>query len=209
MEKWGGAARVRLRLFGGQGAAKGRLFSLRRLACSPPPSAAALLYGSLFSALLGYIFEDLLGVDFCLYFLGGEDFLDDAFFVDKVGGAQDADGAAPAGHLFAPAAELLQEGGLGVGYQGEVEAVGLGKLLLQGFFVLAHAYNGIACGFELGLVCLQRTGLGRATGGVGFGVAVEDEFAAAEPAALYFVAVLVGSQDFGDAVSYVHGLLIL
>lgn len=145
-------------------------------------------------------------MNLCLNFFWGKDFLDDTFFIDKVGGAEDADGAAPAGHLFAPAAQLLQEGGLGVGYQGKVQAMGIGKLLLQGFFVLAYAYYGIACGFEFGLVCLQRTRLGRATGGIGFGVAVKDEFAATEPAALDFMTVLVSSQNFGDAVSYVHGL---
>ena len=54
------------------------------------------------------IFEYLLGVYLGLDLLGSEDFLDDAFFVNEIGGTEDSDGLSAAGCLLAPAAEFLQ-----------------------------------------------------------------------------------------------------
>ena len=51
-----------------------------------------------------------LGLDL----LGSEDFLDDAFFVNEIGGTKDSYGLFAAGYLLAPAAEFLQQGSLGI-----------------------------------------------------------------------------------------------
>ena len=54
------------------------------------------------------IIQNLLGMNLGLNLFRSEDLFDDAFFVDKKGGAEDADGLSAAGYLLAPAAEFLQ-----------------------------------------------------------------------------------------------------
>ena len=82
------------------------------------------------------IVQNLFGVNFGLDFLWCENLLDDAVLVYKVSGAQNADGAAATGYLLAPAAQLLEQGGFGVGNEGEVQSLRVGKLLLQSLSVL-------------------------------------------------------------------------
>ena len=108
-------------------------------------------------------------MDLRLDFLGCENLLDNAFLVDKIGGAENADGFAATRHLLAPTSQLLQQGGVGIGYEGELQAVGVGKLLLQSLLVLAHTNDLVACGGQLLLMGLQRTGFGGASAGVGLG----------------------------------------
>ena len=108
--------------------------------------------------LLMEVVQDLLGVDLRLDFLGMEDFLDHAVFVHQVSGAQRAHGLASAKGLFAPAAEGLLQGGLGVGDEGEVQAVFLGKFQLSRTFVAADADDGVAGSLKLGTVGLQGAG---------------------------------------------------
>ncbi len=60
------------------------------------------------------VIQNLLCMNLGLNLLWSEDFLDNAFFVDKIGGAEDSDGLSAAGYLLAPAAEFLQKGGLGI-----------------------------------------------------------------------------------------------
>ena len=48
-----------------------------------------------------------LGLDF----LGSEDFLYDAILIDKISSAKYSDGFSTAGHLLAPASQLLQQSG--------------------------------------------------------------------------------------------------
>ena len=76
---------------------------------------------------------------------------------------------ASAGYLLAPTAELQQQGGLSIGNERELQAVGIGKLLLESLLVLAYADNRVAGGSQLFLVRLQRTGFGCTSAGVGFG----------------------------------------
>ena len=54
------------------------------------------------------IIQNLLGMNLGLDLFRSEDFLNDAFFVDKIGSAEDANGLSAAGYLLAPAAEFLQ-----------------------------------------------------------------------------------------------------
>ena len=54
------------------------------------------------------IIQNLLGMNLGLDLFRSEDFLDDAFFVDEIGGAEDADGLSAAGYLLTPATEFLQ-----------------------------------------------------------------------------------------------------
>lgn len=157
-------------------------------------------------SLLIYVVKYLLCMNLCLDFLGMEDFLDHAVFVHQVSGAQRAHGLASAKGLFAPAAEGLLQGGLGVGDEGEVQAVFLGKFQLSRTFVAADADDGVAGSLELCTVGLQGAGFGGTAGRVGPRVAVEDDFAAGKVGCLDFTAVLVDAQHGGDFVAYVnHG----
>ena len=151
----------------------------------------------------------LLGVYFGLDFLGSENLFDDAFFVYEIRSTQDADGVAATSYLLAPTAELLQQGGLSVGNEREVQAVGIGKLLLESLFVLAYADNLVAGGSQLFLVRLQRTGFGCASAGVGFGIAVKHYFATAIVARFNFVSVLVYAKNLWNFISYSHGCGVL
>ena len=54
------------------------------------------------------VIQNLFCMNLGLDLLWSEDLFDDAFFVDKIGGAEDADGLSAAGYLLAPAAEFLQ-----------------------------------------------------------------------------------------------------
>ena len=54
------------------------------------------------------VIQNLLCMNLGLDLLWSEDFLNNAFFVDKIGGAEDSDGLSAAGYLLAPAAEFLQ-----------------------------------------------------------------------------------------------------
>lgn len=62
--------------------------------------------------------QNLLGMNLGLDFLGREDVFDDAFLVDEIGRAEDADGLSSAGHFLAPASELLEQGRFGVSDEG-------------------------------------------------------------------------------------------
>lgn len=150
------------------------------------------------------VVQNLLGVNFGLDFLWCENLLNDAILVYKVSGAQGADGAAAAGYLLAPAAQLLEQGGFGVGNEGEFQSLRVGKLLLQSLSVLAYADDGISGSLQLGLVCLKRAGFGSAAAGVGFGIAVKYNLATLVVAGLNLVSVLVLAQDFGYSVSDLH-----
>ena len=77
-----------------------------------------------------YIIQNLLSMNLGLDFLRSEDFFDDAIFVDEIGGAEDSDGLSAAGYLLAPAAEFLQQGGLGISNKRELQTLGFCKLLL-------------------------------------------------------------------------------
>ena len=54
------------------------------------------------------IIQNLLGMNLGLDLFRSEDLFDDAFFVDKIGSAENAYGLSAAGYLLAPAAEFLQ-----------------------------------------------------------------------------------------------------
>lgn len=54
------------------------------------------------------VIQNLFCMNLGLDLLWSEDFLNNAFFVDKIGGAEDSDGLSAAGYLLAPAAEFLQ-----------------------------------------------------------------------------------------------------
>ena len=53
---------------------------------------------------------------------------------------------------------------------------------------------------------LQGAGFGRASAGVGFGITVKDELASGKVGEFYGISVLVGSQNFGNTVTYIHGI---
>ena len=76
------------------------------------------------------IIQNLLSMNLGLDFLRSEDFFDDAIFVDEIGGAEDSDGLSAAGYLLSPAAEFLQQGGLGISNKRELQTLGFCKLLL-------------------------------------------------------------------------------
>lgn len=54
------------------------------------------------------VIQNLLCMNLGFDLFRSEDLLNDAFFVDKIGGAEDSDGLSAAGYLLAPAAEFLQ-----------------------------------------------------------------------------------------------------
>ena len=87
------------------------------------------------------VIQNLLCMNLGLDLLWSEDFLNNAFFVDEISGAEDSDGLSAAGNLLTPAAEFLQQGGLGIRNKRELQALGFCKLLLQCLLVLAHAAN--------------------------------------------------------------------
>ena len=132
------------------------------------------------------VIQNLLCMNLGLDLLWSEDFLNDAFFVDKIGGAEDSDGLSAAGYLLAPAAEFLQKGGLGIGNKRELQTLGFCKLLLQRLLVLAHADNLVTGCCQLLLVCLQRAGLGSASAGVSLRITVEYYLATTKVACLDF-----------------------
>ena len=70
------------------------------------------------------VIQNLLCMNLGLDFLWSEYFLNNAFFVDKIGGAEDSDGLSATGYLLAPAAEFLQKGGLGIGNKRELQTLG-------------------------------------------------------------------------------------
>ena len=113
--------------------------------------------------LLMDVIQNLLCMNLGLDLLWSEDFLNNAFFVDKIGGAEDSDGLSAAGYLLAPAAEFLQKGGLGIGNKRELQTLGFCKLLLQCLLVLAHADNLVTGCSQLLLMCLQGASLGSAS----------------------------------------------
>lgn len=76
------------------------------------------------------VIQNLLGMDLGLDFLGREDVFDDAFLVDEIGRAEDADGLSSAGHFLAPASELLEQGRFGVSDEGELQPFCFGEFLL-------------------------------------------------------------------------------
>ena len=104
------------------------------------------------------IIQNLLCMNLGLDLFRSEDLLNDTFFVDEIGGAENADGLSAAGYLLAPAAEFLQKGGLGIGNKRELQTLGFGKLLLQSLLVLAHADNLITRSEErhVGKECRSR-----------------------------------------------------
>ena len=108
------------------------------------------------------VIQNLLCMNLGLDLLWSEDFLNNAFFVDEISGAEDSDGLSAAGYLLTPAAEFLQQGGLGISNKRELQALGFCKLLLQCLLVLAHADNLVTgC-----LMSLQGAGFGSASAGV-------------------------------------------
>ena len=88
------------------------------------------------------------------YFLRREYLFNDSLFVNEIGGAYYADSFATTCHLLAPAAELLQQRGLGVGNKREVQSLCVRKLFLQRLFVFAHADNLVTLSRQLFFVCL-------------------------------------------------------
>ncbi len=148
-------------------------------------------------------------MNLCLDFLWGEDFLDYSVFVNEICGAQYADGLPSACHLFSPASQLLQQSGLRVGYQRELQAVSVGKLLLQCLFVFAHTDDFISGGCQFLFVCLQRTSLCSASACVSLWIAVYHQFPAAIVACLNLSSVLVDAEDLWYSVSDIHNDLDL
>lgn len=55
---------------------------------------------------------------------------------------------------------------------------------------------------------LERAGFSGASAGVGFGIAVEDDFPATIVTGLDFMSVLVDAKDFGNRVSDCHCLWV-
>ena len=143
-----------------------------------------------------------LGLDL----LGSEDFLDDAFFVNEIGGTKDSDGLSAAGCLLAPAAEFLQQGSLGISDKRELKPLGFGKLLLQSLFVLAHTDNLVTCSCQLLFVSLQRTSLSSTTAGVGFRITVEYYLVTPKVACLDITSVLVYAKNLRYFISYINNL---
>ena len=143
-----------------------------------------------------------------LYLLGGENFLYHAIFVDKIGGTKNSYGATATCHLFSPTSQLLQQSGLCIRYQGELQTLGLGKFLLQSFPVLADSDDCISCCLELCLMSLKRACLGSTTTGICLGIGLEHYLAASVVRSLYLVAILVLAQYLGDSISYIHIYII-
>lgn len=148
--------------------------------------------------------EDLVGVRLGLDLLGGEDVGDGAVGTDKECGAQGAHVFAPVHGLLAPYAHGLLKAVVGVGNEGEGQVVGGDEFLMRGGRIAADAYDAVAFGGEGVDVVAQRASLGGASGGVVLGVEIEYEIVAGEVGQFYFLAVLVGAQQFGRFVSYVH-----
>ena len=68
------------------------------------PNYVGLEYKLLFVDVV----QDLLSMDFGLDILWSEDFLDNAFFIYEVSGAENADGLSATSNLLAPTTEFLQ-----------------------------------------------------------------------------------------------------
>ena len=130
------------------------------------------------------VIQNLLSMNLGLDLLWSENLLNDAFFVDEISGAEDADGLSAAGYLFAPAPEFLQQGGLGISNKRELQALGFCKLLLQRLLVLAHADNLVTGCCQFLLMRLQRAGLGSASAGVSLRITVEHNLATTKIACL-------------------------
>ena len=96
----------------------------------------------------------MLSVDFCLDFLGRENLLHFALFVDEPGGAQSAHALAAAHGLLAPCTKLLEHRGVGVGNEREGKLIFVDELLVAGGRILADAYNGVAGILQLLIVFL-------------------------------------------------------
>ena len=136
-----------------------------------------------------------------------------AILINEVCCAQGADGATAACHLFAPASQLLQQSCFGVGYQWEVKLIGIGKFLLQRFFVLAHSDDAIASRLKLSLMLLQRACLSSASAGVCLWITVKYYLATLIVACLNLITVLVFAQylrySVSDVDDYVGFILFL
>ena len=148
-------------------------------------------------------------MDFGFYFLWREDLFDYSLFVYEVCGAQCANGSASACHLLAPAAQGLQQGGLGIGDEWELQALSLCELLLQGLLFLAYTDNLITRSSKFGFVCLQSACLCSASAGVCLWITIEHNLLAFIVTALDFASVLVYAQHLGYSVSDIHNCSVL
>ena len=153
------------------------------------------------------VIQNLLSMNLGLDLLWSENLLNDAFFVDEISGAEDADGLSAAGYLFAPAAEFLQQGGLGISNKRELQALGFCKLLLQRLLVLAHADDLVTGCCQFLLMSLQRAGLGSASAGVSLRITVEYYLATAILACLDLTSVLVNAKNLWYSISYIHNFI--
>ena len=147
------------------------------------------------------VIQNLFCMNLGLDLLWSEDLFDDAFFVDKIGGAEDSDGLSAAAYLLAPAAEFLQKGGLGIGNKRELQTLGFGKLLLQSLLVLAYADNLITGCCQLLLMCLQGASLGSASAGVSLRITVEHNLATTIVACLDLTSVLINAKNLWYFIS--------
>src|SRR5215208_3990718 len=84
---------------------------------------------------------------------------DAAVLVEEEGGAQDADRLAAVGGLLAPGAPGLHDGVVGVGEEGEAQAVLAAEALVAGGVVGGDADHGDAGGPEAGQVVVELAGL--------------------------------------------------
>ena len=144
---------------------------------------------------------------FCLDFLGGEYLFDDSFLIDQIRGAQDAYGATATGHLLTPCSQLLEQGGVNVCNERELQRIAVSKLLLQFDAVLANSNDGLASSLQLCFMLLEGTCFSRAPGSVCLRVAVQYDLAPFVVARLDGVPILVNTQSLRYFVSYFHKLL--
>ena len=143
-------------------------------------------------------------MNFGLYFLWSEDFLYCPILSNKISGADYANSPMAANHFLSPAAEFLQQCCLCICKKGKLQAMCVGKSLLESLFVFTYTNNFVTCVSQLFLMCLQRTSLGGTTTGVGFRIAVKYNLATVIVACFNFLAVLVYTENLWYFVPDVH-----
>ena len=120
---------------------------------------------------------------------------DPAVLVEEEGGAQDADRGAAVAGLLPPGAPAVHDGVVGVGQEGEAQAVLVAEPLVAGGVVGGDADHRDAGGLEAGQVVVELAGLLGAARGVVGRVEVDEHLAALEVVQRHRVAVLVGQGE--------------
>src|SRR5215470_1421598 len=122
--------------------------------------------------------------------------------VHDEGGADDAGDGAAVKLLFAVGAPLGEDGLVGVGQEGEVQALGVAEARELGGWVGGDAQDGEAGVVEFAEVVAEVAGLLGAAGGAGGWVEVDDYVAAAEVGELDLGAGGVGEGEVGGWVAF-------